>query len=185
MVDAGLIGKPGDCRTRQRCERVVARRFHSAKVRIMRHMRRWSGTVVGSLILVAAACNQSERSKVDSAAGTIGNDIQTALAVIDVDIGKHVDTERKISDKTDDFAPSDTIYASVHTSGTANNNLVVGRWTFQDSTVVDEKTDSLTTSGDARTVFFITKPAGLTPGKYTLHVLVDGKEVRTKDVEVK
>lgn len=151
----------------------------------MRHMRAWSGTVVGSLILVAVACKQSERTSVDSAAGSIANTVQTALAVIDVDMGRHIDDEKKVSDKTDDFAPSDTIYASVHTSGTANNSLVVGRWTFQDSTMVDEKTDSVTTNGDGRTVFFITKPSGLTPGKYTLHVLVDGKEVRTKDVEVK
>jgi hypothetical protein len=29
------------------------------------------------------------------------------------------------------------------------------------------------------------KPAGLSKGKYTLHVLVDGKEVRSKDIAVK
>ncbi|MFL5616981.1 MAG: hypothetical protein ACJ79A_01145 [Gemmatimonadaceae bacterium] len=111
--------------------------------------------------------------------------MRTALSVIDVDMGRHVDAERKISDKTDDFAPSDTIYASVHTSGTATNSPVVGRWTFQDGTLVDEKTDNVTTSGMARTVFYIAKPSGLARGRYTLHVFVDGKEVRAKDVEVK
>lgn len=111
--------------------------------------------------------------------------MRTALAVIDVDMGRHIDVERKISDKTDDFAPSDTIYASVHTSGTATNSPVVGRWTFQDGTMVDEKTDSVTTSGTARTVFFIAKSTGLPSGKYTLHVIVDGKEVSSKDVTVK
>jgi hypothetical protein len=105
--------------------------------------------------------------------------------VIDVDMGRHVDAERKIGDKTDDFAPSDTIYASVHTSGTANNSAVIGRWTFQDGTVVDEKTDNVTTNGDARTVFYIAKPSGLPQGKYTLHVIIGGKEVRSKDVTVK
>ena len=78
-----------------------------------------------------------------------------------------------------------TIYASVHTSGTATNGAVVGRWTFQDGTVVDEKTDTVTTNGDAHTAFFIVKPGGLSRGKYTLHLLIDGKEVRTKDVTVK
>ena len=100
-------------------------------------------------------------------------------------MGRHADADRKTTDKTDDFAPSDTIYASVHTSGTANNGAIVGRWTFEDGTIVDEKTGSVTTNGDARTVFYIVKPGGFAKGKYTLHVLIDGKEVRTKNVTVK
>ena len=151
----------------------------------MRHVRTWSGPVAASLLLGAVGCNQSQRVKADSAAGAIEGNARAALSVVDVDMGRHVDTERKVSDKTDDFAPSDTIYASVHTAGTAANSAVVGRWTFQDGTVVDEKTDTVTTNGTARTVFYITKPSGLPRGKYTLHVLVDGKEVRAKDVEVK
>ena len=143
-----------------------------------------SATVAACLSLTAAACNQAQRDRTDSAAGAVESNVRTALSVIDVDMGRHVDTERKISDKTDDFAPSDTIFASVHTSGTATSSPVVGRWTFQDGTVVDEKTDNVTTNGDARTVFFIARPSGLTRGRYTLHVLVDGKEVRSKDVEV-
>jgi hypothetical protein len=164
---------------------VARSRFTSTKVSAMRHLRRWSMPVAASLLAAVAACNESQRNKTDSAAGAVENNVRTALSVIDVDMGRGVDTERKISDKTDDFAPNDTIYASVHTSGTATSSPVVGRWTFQDGTVVDEKTDNVTTNGDARTVFFIAKPAGLARGKYTLHVLVDGKEVRTKDVEVK
>jgi hypothetical protein len=127
------------------------------------------------------ACTKSQGTAYDSAAGTV----RTTLSVIDVDMGRHLDADRKISDKTDDFAPTDTIYASVHTSGTATNGPVVGRWTFQDGTVVDEKTDSVSTNGDARTAFFITNRSGLARGKYTLHVLIDGKEARTKDVTVK
>jgi hypothetical protein len=150
----------------------------------MRHVRTWSGPVAASLLVAVVAFNQSKRTRTDSAAGAIEGNVRTALSVIDVDMGRHIDTERKISDKTDDFAPTDTIYASVHTSGTATNSPVVGRWTFQDGTVVDEKTDNVTTKGTARTVFYIAKPSGLPRGEYTLHVLVDGKEVRAKDVEV-
>lgn len=151
----------------------------------MSYLRAWSGPFVVSLLLVAAACNERQRAKSDSATGAIESNVRAALSVVDVDMGRHVDAERKISDKTDDFAATDTIYASVHTSGTANNSPVIGRWTFQDGTVVDEKTDNVTTNGDARTVFYIAKPSGLARGKYTLHVIVDGKEVRSKDVEVK
>jgi len=75
--------------------------------------------------------------------------------------------------------------ASVHTSGVVTNAPLVGRWTFEDGTILDEKTDSITTTGDARTIFFIVKPSGFGTGKYSLHVLIDGKEVSTRDAAVK
>jgi hypothetical protein len=142
--------------------------------------------VLGALLIVAA-CTREQQADVDTAAGAVASDVRTALSVIDVDMGRKVDAEKKISDKTDDFVPKDTIFASVHTSGTANNSPVIGRWTFQDGSVIDEKTTNVTTTGDAYTVFYIVKPAGagLAKGKYTFHVLIDGKEVRTKDVTVK
>jgi hypothetical protein len=131
------------------------------------------------------ACTKEQREDVGSATDSAAQTARAMLSVVDIDMGRHVDAEQKISDKTDEFAPTDTIYASVHTSGTANNNAVVGRWTFEDGTVADEKTHNVTTSGDARTVFSLLKPEGLKKGKYTLHVLIDGSEVRTKDVTVK
>ena len=144
----------------------------------MRQAHRLSIILVVGAICGVTACNQERRGAADSAA-------RTALSVRDIDMGNHIDADKKITDKTDDFAPSDTIYASVHMSGTANNGAVVGRWTFEDGTIIDEKTDSVTTNGDARTVFYIVKPGGFGKGKYTLHVLIDGKEVRTKNVTVK
>jgi hypothetical protein len=141
-------------------------------------------TIIAASLAVCLACGDSGRSTVDSAAGAIAANYRAALAVIDIDMGRHIDAEKKISDKTDDFARSDTIYASVHTSGTATGAAVVGRWTYQDDTVVDEKTDSVTTDGDARTVFYISRPGGLPAGRYTLHVFIDGKEVRAKEVTV-
>ena len=151
----------------------------------MRLLRSLTSASTIAVLLASAACTKSQRAATDSAAGAITSDARSGLAVLDVDMGRHIDADRKITDKTDDFAPSDTIYASVHTSGTATSGLVVGRWTFQDGSVVDEKTDTVTTNGDARSAFFVVKPSGLQPGKYTLHVLIDGKEVRSKDVTVK
>ena len=144
----------------------------------MRHAHGLSIVLVLGVFCGVTACNKEQRGAADSAA-------RTALSVRDIDMGSHIDADKKITNKTDDFAPSDTIYASVHMSGSANNGAVVGRWTFEDGTIVDEKTDSVTTNGDARTVFYIVKPGGFGKGKYTLHVLIDGKEVRTKNVTVK
>ncbi len=149
----------------------------------MAHTPTWR-LVASGLLLVVSACGESRRSSTDSATGAIEPGVVGALSVTDLDVGRHVDAGRKISDESDEFAPSDTIYASVRTSGMANDIPVVGRWTYQDGTIVNEETDSVTTTGDARTVFFIAKQSGLPRGTYTLHVLVDGREARSREVTV-
>jgi len=138
---------------------------------------------------VVVGCKAKEPA-VDTAtsAGAVApatTDNNATIRVGDIDMGRSVKTDKSIDDKTDDFKPSDTIYASVSTNGIATNTPLTVRWTFQDGQVVDEKTETLTTNGDARTEFHISKAGGLPAGKYTIHVLVDGKEVKTKDIEVK
>jgi hypothetical protein len=150
----------------------------SIEVIAMKHARGLSIVVGLGALCGIVACNKEQKAPADAGA-------QTALTLIGVDMGRHFDDDKKISDKTDIFAPNDTIYASVHTSGTANNGTVAGRWTFADGILLDEKTDSVTTKGDARSIFFIVKPGGFGTGKYTLHVLIDGREVRARDVTVK
>lgn len=143
------------------------------------------------VLISIAACSSQQRDKMDSAAGKVdsvaeaaADAVRTALSVIDVDMGRKAGLDKKITDKTDEFARSDTIFASVHTSGTAKVGAMVATWTFPDSSVVEQKTDT-PTEGDAYTAFFIAKPKGLAPGKYTFRVMIDGKEVRSKDVTVK
>jgi hypothetical protein len=147
-------------------------------------------SIIGaSLVLVAmttAACGKKEAPPADtSSPAAAAPAAPAAFSVIDIDMGRHIDADKKISDKTDDFAPTDTIYASIHTSGAATNRTVVGRWTFQDGQTVDEHSQTISPTSDAYTEFHVMKPSGWPKGKYTIHVLVDGAEVRTKDVTVK
>jgi hypothetical protein len=137
------------------------------------------------LLASLTACNKTPRGNVDSAAGVAGLPTRGALSFIDVEMGRHVGDDRKVTDKTDDFAPTDTIFASVHTSGKATKEPLVGRWTFESGNTVAEEVDTVTTSGDAHSAFFIMKRGGLPKGKYTLHVLINGSEVRAKDATVK
>ena len=62
---------------------------------------------------------------------------------------------------------------------------ITARWTFEDGQVVDERTETISPSGDAYTTFFITQPGGLPAGKYTLSVLLNGAEAQKKEFEVK
>ena len=104
--------------------------------------------------------------------------------VFDVQLGRSVGADKHVANPTDTFAPADTIYASVHTTGTAQNATVAAHWTFQDGQTVNDQTETISPTGDAYTEFHISKPSGWPAGKYTLHVMVNGQEVQTKDFTV-
>jgi hypothetical protein len=153
-------------------------------------MRNLVRTTVVAMIAATTmmGCNRNKDATVDtsSSAGAILPSNETAgVRIGDIDMGRTINANKEIGDKTDDFKPTDTIYASVPTTATAADAKITARWTFQDGQVVDERTETVATTGDARTEFHISKPDGLPEGKYTLHVLVNGSEVKTKDVTVK
>ncbi len=134
-------------------------------------------------LLASGACGKKTQDTSTTSGGAIapGNG---SVQVADVTLGRSVSADKRVADQTDTFSPSDTIFASVHTTGSAQTNLAA-RWTFQDGQVVNERTESIAPSGDAYTEFHISKPSGWPAGKYTLHVLVNGQEVQTKDFTVK
>jgi len=155
----------------------------------MRHLT-W---IAAAAIVALGACGKDKGSSSASSGGAVAADTTSAAAtanagtvlrVADVALGRHVDAAKKVTDSTDTFAPRDEIYASVHTTG-ARSGKVTARWTFQDGQVVDERSENIAGTGDDHTEFHISKPSGWPTGKYTVHILVDGNEVQTKDFTVK
>ena len=158
--------------------------------RYLSYNRAMRPVVAALAFLALAGCGKKEEQATPQGAGGAVVPPATsaqpaALSVTEVRIGKKIDANKQIADQTDNFSPKDTVFASVHTTGTAQNAQIVGRWTFQDGQVVDERTESISPTGDAYTEFHIAKPSGWPAGKYTLHVLVNGQEVQAKDFTVK
>ena len=145
-----------------------------------------TGPVGVALLLLCAACGKKgeQVSDTTAAGGAVAAPSASSVQVADVTLGKRVDTNKRAGDQTDTFKPGDTIYASVHTTGSGPGTQLVARWTFQDGQQVDERTETIAPTGDAYTEFHIAKPTGFPVGKYTLHILMDGKEVQTKDFTV-
>ena len=136
-------------------------------------------------VLALGACSEGQRESVDSAAGAITSDVRAELSVLDIDIGKRAGANNEVDDEVDTFAPTDTIFASVNTSGTVREGAITSQWIFPDSSTLEAQARPVTTDRDANLLFFLTKPEGLTKGKYTFRVLVDGREVRTSELTVK
>ncbi|HEU4564479.1 MAG TPA: hypothetical protein VFS05_07520 [Gemmatimonadaceae bacterium] len=151
-----------------------------------------TAVVAGALVLGAAGCKKGEQTaeradtSMSQATGTVEQPAAT-LKVTDVELGRSMRGDTAIADETDDFKPAETIHAVVKHEGAAQGAQLTARWTYQDGQVVDERTETISPTGSQReyTHFMISKPSGWPKGKYTLHVLLNGQEVETKDFEVK
>lgn len=145
----------------------------------MRQSRRTSVSVCLALLVLTAACRGDRDTGATGTAGT------TAVRVTDVTLGRSIDQDKAIADRTETFRPNDTIYASVATDGSASNTTLRARWTFEDGQVVDESTRTIAPNNRERTEFHISKPGGWPAGKYKLEVFLDNQSVETKDFEVR
>jgi hypothetical protein len=142
------------------------------------------GTSILALTLAAvlsAACTKSSENP-----GTIGTTGTTGVGVrvSHIDMGRSLNADKTISDNSNSFKANDTIYASIATAGTAATATLKARWTYQDGQVVNESTQTIAPTGDARTEFHISKPDGWPTGKYKLEVFLNGSSAATKDFEV-
>jgi len=141
------------------------------------------GTSILALTLAAvlsAACTRSSENP--GTTGTTGTGV--GVRVSQVDMGRSLNADKTINDNTDSFKPNDTIYASIATEGTAPTATLKARWTYQEGQVVNESTQTIAPTGNARTEFHISKPDGWPTGKYKLEVFLNGSSAATRDVEV-
>ena len=141
------------------------------------------GTAILALTLAAvlsAACTKSRENP--GTTGTSGAGV--GVRVSQIDMGRTLSADKKVTDNTESFKPNDTIYASIATAGSAATATLKARWTYQDGQVVNESTQAIAPAGDARTEFHISKPDGWPTGKYKLEVFLNGSSAATRDFEV-
>jgi hypothetical protein len=143
---------------------------------------------LGLALLMSAACGKKNEYSGDTAAagGAVTSAAPAAnLQVADVKLGKRLGADKQVADETDTFGTRDTIYAAVHTTGFASSAQLSARWMFESGQQVDERTETISPTTDAYTEFHISKPSGWPPGKYMVHILLNGQEVQTKEFTVK
>ena len=130
-------------------------------------------------LVIAAACGRKASGGENENRGST-----STISVTDIDMGRTINPDLTIGDKTTTFRPSDVIYASVSTKGAAPATLGV-RWTFNDNQVVDTGDREIHPTGDTRTEFHISKPDGFPVGHYKLEVTLNGANAGTKEFDVK
>jgi hypothetical protein len=132
------------------------------------------------VVILSAACTKGRENP--GTTGTTGTSV--GVRVSQVDLGRSLTADKMVSGNTDSFKPNDTIYASIATEGAAPTATLKARWTYQDGQVVNESSQTIAPTGDARTEFHISKPDGWPAGKYKLELFLNGSSAVTKDFEV-
>jgi hypothetical protein len=150
-----------------------------------------AATLTGALLLFAlAACGKKKDEAVPidtTSAGTMTVAIDTTpIRVSDIQVGKSVGADMKISNQTADFGVRDTMYVAVITDGAAKDAKLSAKWTFNGKQTVKEDTQTISpTGGTSVTEFHVDKKAAWPKGKYRVEVILNGVSAGTKDLEVK
>lgn len=139
-------------------------------------------TVVTSLIAVAGCKKEAPRPQDESAAAAPA---APAFSIGNIDLGKQLGADKKVTSPTTTFAPTDTIYVSVATEGAAPSKTITAKWSFQDGQTVKEGSETIAPTGPTATEFHIAKKTPWPVGKYKVEIAVDGSPAGTKEFEIK
>jgi hypothetical protein len=164
-------------------------------------LRRFGSRAVCAVVMVAgaAACGKRDGSTAAETAtvtvtppptGPTGAPPSTSatdpMRVSDIRVGSTIGADKRVTEETDTFKPTETIYASVTTTGTAPSSMLAARWTYgTHGQLVKADSQSITPSGTATTEFHISKPGGWPKGSYSVAITVDGTPAGSKAFTVK
>ena len=100
-------------------------------------------------------------------------------------LGKAVNADKSVTTDVGTFAPGDTLYASVATSGSSASTPIRALWTYQDGQVVSDDTQTISGTGSNLTEFHISKPDGFPAGNYKLEIFIDGRSAMNRSFDIR
>jgi hypothetical protein len=145
-------------------------------------------------VVAAVACGGRENARPGSESGAAGGAPGgTAAApaapeefkVGTVMIGKRISDAKLITEPTFQFAPADTVYVSIGTTGKTDSAALTAVWRFQTGKTVDSSTQVIRPGGRENTEFHISRPKGWPVGTYNVTIFADGDSVDSKNFVVK
>jgi len=153
-----------------------------------------SRLVLGALVLGAACQSKPERSPeetaaIDSANAAARDSAAEAnskeLKVQAVMIGKKIGANKLITEPTFQFAPGDTVFLSVATTGSPDSAALAAVVIGQNGKVVDSTAQTIRPNGHSTTAFQAAPAKGWTAGTYRITLYNNGDSVDAKTFAVK
>ena len=104
------------------------------------------------------------------------------LRVTTMQLGRSLNPDNTVASFTTVFAPTETVYLSVVTTGVGSGTLSV-RWMYS-GRVIGEPEKQVSSHTDAVTEFRLQSPGGFPPGDYIAEVLLNGHSAGTRTFRV-
>ena len=155
---------------------------------MMRNRRHVSLAVLILTTFSLGACSKSEPPPAPAPPAPPAAQAPAApapFAVTGIELGKQIGANKRVAEQVTVFAPGDTIYATVLSSGASPSTTLKARWTYEDGQVVDESTQAIAPSGPTVTEFHIAKPSGWPAGKYKVEIAANNAPAGSKEFEVR
>jgi hypothetical protein len=142
----------------------------------------------GAPLLVLTALVACGGSKRDTAPHTGMADSAATkpaeLTVSNVMIGKRIGAGNHVTEPTFQFAPADTVYVSVGTSGSTGADHLTAAWRSQTGEVLQQSSEPIPPTGK-NAAFQLSQPKGLKVGTYKVVVFLGNDSADTKVFVVK
>jgi hypothetical protein len=147
---------------------------------------------LAATIAVIAGCGREEPAapppapKAEAPATSPAPAAPAEVSVVDIDLGKAIGPDKKVTTPTESFAKNDTIYAVVETTGSGTATLKA-KWTYHkgdQTAAVDESTQTINATGPATSEFHVSKPDGWPAGDYQVEISLNDKPAGTKKFSV-
>lgn len=156
----------------------------------MRHASRISLAAMAAFALALAGCGKKEAPPPPPVSvappPAPAAPAVVPVAVAKVTLSKAIDAEKKATAPAAAFAPGDTIYAVVETTGSGKGALKA-LWTYHKgdkSAQVSELVQEIEAAGPTTTEFHISKPDGWPVGDYQVEVFLNGASVNSQKFTV-
>ena len=104
------------------------------------------------------------------------------LRLTNIQTGRALNADRSMASITTLFKPSETIYVSVQTTGSAPGTIGV-KWMYQ-GRVIDEPSKQVDYTGPASTEFHMQNSGGFPPGDYSVDIFINGEKVGSRSFKV-
>ncbi len=146
--------------------------------------------ILGIALLAAAGCKKKEVTPPPAEpAAQAPAPATLPISIGAVTVGKSIDAQRMVLAPLTVLGTRDTVYVSVLTKGVGENATIGARWEYvkaDGSTImVNESSQTITTTGPAYTEFHITKASAWPAGKYRVTVTLNGAAGTPVEFEIK
>jgi len=142
----------------------------------------------GAPLVILAALAACGGSKADSETHTGMTDTAAAkpveLKVSNVMIGKRIGAGNHVTEPTFQFAPADTVYVSVGTTGSTGADHLTAAWRSQTGEVLQQSSEPIPPGGQ-NAAFHLSQPKGFKVGTYKVVVFLGNDSAETKVFVVK